>query len=168
MTATIRNEEPSDLPAIEALITAAFFDAEHASGTEQYIVDSLREADALSASLVAEEDGVIIGHVVVSPVVISDGSGDWYGLGPIAVAPDRQRQGIGSRLMDKAIATLRDQGAAGCVVLGDPAYYARFGFRREPALLLPGVPPEYFQAVCFRGAVPSGIVAYHEAFRTHG
>ncbi|VVD80308.1 GNAT family N-acetyltransferase [Pandoraea iniqua] len=164
MTLHIRNETPADAAAIEALTTAAFLNAPHTDHTEQFIVNALRRAQQLSVSLVAQEDGVIVGHVAVSPVTISDGSPRWYGLGPISVAPDRQGQGIGSRLMHAALDALRQRGAAGCVVLGDPAYYGRFGFAANPRMILPGVPPEYFQTVSFDGSMPSGTVRYHDAF----
>lgn len=110
----------------------------------------------------------MVGHVAVSPVSISDGSDGWYGLGPIAVAPQCQAQGVGSKLMRQALVELRGSGAAGCVVLGDPGFYRRFGFKAEPALVLPEVPPEYFQAILFRDVMPAGIVSYHEAFNAQG
>ncbi len=74
------------------------------------------------------------------------------------------RRGIGSLLMRDALRRLRERGAAGCVLLGNPAYYARFGFMPEPSLVLPGVPPEYFQALRFDGPWPRGVVTYHAAF----
>lgn len=164
MNIDIRQEAPGDASAIAALTEAAFASAAHASGTEHRIVDALRAAGALTVSLVAVEAGVLVGHVAVSPVTVSDGASDWNGLGPISVAPPRQGQGIGSALMNHALAELRRLGAAGCVVLGEPGYYSRFGFRQEPALVLPDVPPEYFQAIRFRGPLPAGDVAYHQAF----
>jgi len=89
----------------------------------------LRKAGALTISLAAEQDGEIVGHVAVSAVSMSDGSADWYGLGPISVTPERQRKGIGSGLMQAALRLLRERSPAGCVLVGDPAYYARFGFK---------------------------------------
>jgi putative acetyltransferase len=88
----------------------------------------------------------------------------WYGLGPISVRPELQGRGIGSLLMQAALRIMRERGAAGCVLLGDPAYYSRFGFKPESGLVLPDVPPEYFQAIAFGASLPCGIVAYHEAF----
>lgn len=73
-------------------------------------------------------------------------------------------RGVGSTLMQAALAALRERGAAGCVLLGDPAYYRRLGFRSDPRLRLPGVPAEYFQAVLLSGAWPDAEVRYHEAF----
>ena len=78
--------------------------------------------------------------------------------------PALQGKGIGSRLVRRALTEVRERDAAGCVVLGEPAYYGRFGFRLEAGLKLPGVPAEYFQAVAFRGVVPRGTVAFHPAF----
>lgn len=164
MNIHIRPEEPADIAAIEAVTAAAFREAPHTSHTEQFIVNALRRAGALTLSLVAAADGAIVGHVAVSPVTISDGSAGWYGLGPISVAPEHQQLGIGSQLMRQALAELRRLGAAGCVLLGDPAYYGRFGFKAEPTLVLPEVPPEYFQAIAFATVIPSGTVTYHPAF----
>lgn len=164
MNLRIRDETAADLAAIEAVTVAAFRQAEHTSHTEQYIVAALRAAEQLTVSLVAEDAGVIVGHVAISPVTISDGADGWYGLGPISVAPERQGQGLGARLMEAALSRLRELGATGCVLLGDPAFYGRFGFRAEPGLVLPEVPPEYFQALCFRGVLPAGTVSYHAAF----
>jgi putative acetyltransferase len=158
----------SDASAIEALTAAAFLDASHTSHTEQFIVNALREAGQLSLSLVAEDDGAIVGHVAVSPVSISDSTDGWYGLGPISVAPERQRQGIGGQLMKQVLAALRGLGAAGCALVGESGYYGRFGFKAQSALVLPDVPLEYFQAISFHGPVPTGTVSFHEAFNARG
>jgi putative acetyltransferase len=146
------------------LTIAAFRHAAHTSHTEHFIVNALRKSEHLSVSLVADDDGVIIGHAAASPVTVSDGATGWYGLGPVSVVPERQRQGVGSRLVVQALTTLRSLGAAGCVVLGEPGYYSRFGFHLKHTLVLPDVPSGYFQAVSFGGALPSGIVSYHESF----
>ena len=164
MRIDIRDEEAGDVDAIDAVTTAAFLAAPHGSHTEQYIVKALRRAGKLTLSLVAQADGQVLGHVAVSPVAISDGTPGWHGLGPISVAPAYQGQGVGSGLMQQALRRLRDSGAAGCVVLGEPAYYARFGFRHAPGLVLPNVPSEYFQALAFGATLPCGTVAYDAAF----
>lgn len=161
---TIRKETTSDAAAIDAVTVAAFREAVHASHTEHFIIRALRDSGQLAVSLVAVDGSLIIGHVAVSPVTISDGSSGWYGLGPISVVPACQLQGIGSLLMKDALAELRALGAAGCVVLGDPGYYSRFGFRAEPALVLPGVPAEYFQAISFGSDLPRGHVTYGDSF----
>lgn len=160
----IRPEHATDIPAIRALITAAFADAPHNSGTEAAIVDALRDAGALTLSLVFTQGDAIIGHAAFSPVTIDGQAGGWLGLGPVAVRPDRQRGGIGRTLIAEGLRQLRERGAKGCVVLGDPAYYRRFGFHADPALRYPGVPAEYFQRLGFDGDSPKGTVAYHPAF----
>ncbi len=168
MNLEIRPETPADAGAITEVIVAAFTAAEHVDGTEQFIVEALRKAGALTLSLVAERDGEIIGHVAVSPVTISDGTRGWYGLGPIAVLPARQEQGVGSALMRAALASLEARGAEGLVLLGDPAYYRRFGFRTIDGLVYPGPPPEYFMALPLGESLPSGEVSYHAAFDATG
>ncbi|MDR3096211.1 MAG: N-acetyltransferase [Paraburkholderia sp.] len=167
MPLDIRPETPADIPAIHALTAAAFLHAPHTSHTEQYIVDALRDAGELAVSLVGVEGGALVGHVALSAVTLSDGTTGWFGLGPLSVVPARQRQGIGSRLVERALDALRARHAAGCVLLGDPLYYRRFGFAPEPALVLPGVPAEYFQALTLRGTVPAASVRYSEAFEAH-
>ncbi|MCG3143592.1 MAG: hypothetical protein HONDAALG_00942 [Gammaproteobacteria bacterium] len=164
MNPVIRQESPSDVAAIHSLTAAAFLNAPHTDHSEQFIVDALREAGALSISLVAEQAGEIVGHVAVSPVSISDGSAGWYGLGPISVTPELQGRGIGSLLMRAVLHRLQERGAAGCVLLGAAAYYSRFGFMPEAGLVLPDEPPEHFQALPFGAALPCGVVTYHEAF----
>ncbi|WP_151637877.1 GNAT family N-acetyltransferase [Noviherbaspirillum aerium] len=164
MSIKIRSERLSDPPAIESLIAAAFHDAPHASHTEQFIVNALRRAEQLSVSLIATDRDSIVGHVCVSPIIISDGSRAWYGLGPLAVAPAYQGRKIGSRLVEQALLKLRGLHACGCVVLGEPDYYRRFGFEALPGLTFPGAPSRYFQAIIFANDLPSGIVSYHEAF----
>jgi putative acetyltransferase len=164
MSIEIRTESEADIPAIEAVTAAAFLNVPHTSHTEQFIVNALRKAGKLTLSLVADSEDIVVGHVGVSPVSISDGTPGWFGLGPISVLPEHQRHGVGSRLMREALRILREKDAAGCVVLGEPKYYGRFGFRADPALVLPDIPPEYFQAISFGSSQPHGAVAYHEAF----
>jgi len=168
MSILIRKESPADIAAIDAVTVAAFLNATHSSHTEQFILNALRQSGQLFISLVADENGAVIGHVAVSPVAVSDGTSGWYGLGPVSVAPERQGQRVGGQLIEQALCDLRRLGAAGCVVLGDPNYYSRFGFNAEPSLVLPGVPPEYFQAIAFAGSLPAGEVSYHESFAAQG
>ncbi|MDH3063762.1 N-acetyltransferase [Achromobacter insolitus] len=156
-------ESPGDREAIFTLTQAAFKDHPHSQHTEGHIIDALREAGALTLSLVAQLDGRIAGHVAFSPVAIGDGSPGWYGLGPVAVLPELQGRGIGAALIHDGIARLKALGAAGCVVMGDPAYYQRFGFAQTPALTYPGVPPEYFMAQVFTRPA-QGRVTYHQGF----
>ncbi len=112
----------------------------------------------------ADAGGQLVGHIAFSRVSISDGSRDWYGLGPVGVSPELQRQGIGSALIERGVAGLKTLGARGVVLLGNPAYYACFGFAHDPALSCPGPPAEYFQRLVLAGAGPRGIVTYAAAF----
>lgn len=160
----IRPERAGDEAAISRIVAEAFAEAEHSNGTEAQIVEQLRASGSLSLSLVAERDGGVVGHIAFSPVAISDGSAGWFGLGPIAVTPDCQRAGIGAALIEQGLDQLRKMGAAGCVVLGEPGYYGRFGFRHEPALTYPGPRPEYFQCMVLGGAPAAGEVRYAPAF----
>lgn len=160
----IRFETADDIEAIHQLTKQAFLQAPHTDHTEQFIVDALRKAGVLSISLVAENEQGLVGHVAISPVSISDGANGWYGLGPISVLPNMQSKGVGSQLMQQALVELKKLGAHGCVLLGDPNYYQRFGFQVVAGLQLEGVPPEYFQALSFNSQFPQGLVTYHGAF----
>ena len=164
MEIKIRPETQTDSSEIEAVVVAAFLNAEHTSHTEQHIIQRLRDAGSLTLSLVAEKNARIVGHVAISPIVLSDDTLNWFGIGPISVIPECQREGIGSKLMREALNKLRELGGRGCVVLGDPRYYSRFGFKAEPDIVLPDVPPEYFMAASFGPVIPRGIVSYDEAF----
>ena len=160
----IRPERPEDFEAIGNLTTAAFRDMLYSSQTEAAIVDALRRAGALPLSLVAIQENEFIGHVAFSPVMINGESKGWYGLGPVSVLPDQQRKGIGQALINEGLKRLQHSGAHGCVVLGDPGYYGRFGFRSDPGLRYADVPPEYFQCLAFTASLPRGEVTYHPGF----
>ncbi|KAB2912344.1 MAG: N-acetyltransferase [Dechloromonas sp.] len=160
----IRNERPADRAAIRALTQAAFAGHPHSQQTEHFIVDALRQAHALTVSLVAEVEGAVVGHVAFSPVVIGDGSPGWYGVGPLSVLPARQGRGIGRELMHQGLQRLRMLGAAGCVLVGEPAYYGHFGFGRDAGLWLADVPAEYFLALTLAGPAAHGEVRFHPAF----
>ncbi|GAC1041886.1 GNAT family N-acetyltransferase [Rhizobium sp. No.120] len=161
----IRPEQPGDAEAIRRTTKMAFASMEHSSQTEAQIVDALRSAEALTISLVAIEDGDVVGHIAFSPVTIDGKDVGWYGLGPLSVTPDCQRHGIGGALVREGLLRLANMDAKGCVVLGDPDYYKRFGFDNDPDLVLDGVPAEYFMRLVLKGAtVPYGRVEYHEGF----
>lgn len=159
----IRTETQDDHAAIRALLRAAFTGVPGAGHIEVGIVDALRDDDALSLSLVADIDGRIAGVAVFSPVSI-EGAERWHGLGPVAVMPQDQRHGVGGALIRAGLAELAERGAAGCVVLGEPDYYGRFGFRADPRLRYADAPAQYFQVLAFDDAVPQGEVRYHAAF----
>jgi putative acetyltransferase len=159
----IRDALSGEAAAISNLVSEAFASAPHSSGTEAEIVAALRDAGALAVSLVALRDEAIVGHVALSAVTIPGAAG-WFALGPVSVRPACQRQGLGAALVRAALERLRKQGAAGCVVIGNPTYYGRFGFAHRPCLSYRDLPAPYLQALAFAGAVPAGEVAYHPAF----
>jgi|ERR1019366_6110406 putative acetyltransferase len=159
----IRRELPEDIGAISHVTELAFRRPDK-QPYEQFIIEELRRSNALSLSLVAELNGRVVGHIAFSPVQISDGSLQWYGLGPIAVSPDLQRQGVGRGLTETGLAALQERGAAGCVVLGSPKFYGRFGFKHRPDCILEGVPPLHFQSLTFGEHPADGTVTYHKAF----
>lgn len=164
----IRKEKVSDIEAITQVTIEAFKTLEISNQTEQFIIHALRAADALTLSLVAEMGDRIVGQIAFSPVTISDGTTDWQGLGPISVLPEYQRQGIGTSLVDRGLSLLKGLGGRGCVLVGDPNYYQRFGFKNYPELIHEGVPPEVFLALPFTETVPRGIVRFHEGFWATG
>ncbi len=168
MNIQIREESAGDAAQIHWVTEQAFVNVPHTEHTEQFIVKALRNSGALTISQVAVKNREIIAHVAISPVTISNGASSWFGLGPISVLPELQGQGIGLKLMSSSLSALKAMGAAGCVVLGDPGYYGRFGFKIVDGLVYPGVPAEYFQALSFDGRFPHGEVAYHEAFSAQG
>ncbi len=164
----VRSETDADINAIAEVTAAAFETLEISNHTEQFIIEALRAAGALKVSLVAELDRQIIGHIAFSPVAILDGTPNWYGLGPVSVLPEYQRQGVGKALIREGLSRLKDMGAGGCCLVGHPEYYVKFGFQNLPGLVLEGVPPEVFFALSFDGHNPQGSVAFHEAFKADG
>ncbi len=160
----IRTETESDAKAITDVTTAAFENHPISNQTEQFIITALRAAGVLTISLVAEVDGRVVGHIAFSPVTISDGSQEWYGLGPISVFPECQKQGIGKALMQEGLSQLKARGAQGCVLVGDPSYYEQFGFRSVPEVAHEGVPQENVLTLPFGGSKAQGVVAFHPAF----
>ncbi|GGY19855.1 GNAT family N-acetyltransferase [Paludibacterium paludis] len=164
MTILIRLEQPQDGADIFELTRTAFLTAPHTSHTEQFIVDALRRRGELALSLVAQDDAHLVGHVAVSVVSLSSGCVGWYGVGPLSVLPGRQRQGVGSRLMRQALTLMEARGAAGCVLVGDPDYYSRFGFAPHPDLASPGIPSGYVLALAFGEDRPRGTVTFSGAF----
>ena len=162
----IRGETDADVNAITEVTVAAFKTLEISNHTEQFIIVALRAAKALTISLVAEVDGGrMVGHIAFSPVVISDGTRNWYGIGPVSVLPEYQRQGIGKALIQEGMSRLKDMNAQGCCLVGHPDYYRKFGFKNMPELVLEGVPQEVFFALPFSGHTPHGTVTFHDGFK---
>jgi putative acetyltransferase len=164
----IRSETNADIDAITEVTIAAFNTLEISNHTEQFIIAALRAAKALTVSLVAEMDGRVIGHIAFSPVTISDGTRNWYGLGPVSVLPEYQRQGVGKALMREGLSRLKDLKGQGCCLVGHPEYYRKFGFKNMPGLVHAGVPQEVFLALSLDRNVPQGEVTFHEGFKADG
>ncbi|MDR3566975.1 MAG: N-acetyltransferase [Syntrophobacteraceae bacterium] len=164
----IRNETSGDEAAIAEVIIAAFKTLEISNHTEQFVITALRAAGALTVSLVAEADGKPAGHIAFSPVEMSDGSQDWYGLGPVSVLPEHQRQGIGKSLIREGLSRLRGLNARGCCLVGHPDYYRKLGFENTPGLVFEGVPEEVFLALSFDGHIPQGTMTFHDGFKADG
>ena len=164
MTIAIRDERPGDEGGIHDLTVAAFAPIPYSDGSETRIIAGLRADGDLAVSQVAVEGDEILGHVAFSPVVVAGCGTGWYGLGPISVRPSRQRQGIGSRLVEEGLSVLRARGATGCVLVGDPDYYRRFGFRSDGSLRYRDIPLEYVQFLSFGAERPAGALTFSPAF----
>jgi precorrin-2 C(20)-methyltransferase len=164
----IRPEEQKDIDAIEKITRAAFLNHPYSHQTEHLIVDGLRKSGALAVSFVAEADGAVVGHIAFSKVAIGNADPSWYGLGPISVRPDLQRRGIGKAMIQAGLAAIRMLGAKGCVLVGEPDFYGRFGFTQADTMVLEGVPPKNLLALAFDDRIPGGAVSFHPAFFIEG
>jgi len=160
----IRPEQTSDFDTIRELTRQAFERVPISDGSEHRIIDALRCDGDLTLSLVAIKDDDVVGHVAFSPVTIGAYSTAWYGLGPIAVKVDEQHTGIGSALVQRGLSVLRETGGAGCVLIGDPSFYARFGFVSNGSLRYQDVPPQFVQCKSFTGEQPTGEIQYCPAY----
>ena len=164
---SIEKETNADVSAIHQVNVDAF-----KQPNEARLVDALRAAGALTHSLVAKEDGNVIGHLAVSPVTITDNGKEYHavGLGPIAISPSRQRTGIGKALINHLIDSVLKESDNLLVVLGHPEYYPKFGFKPSLPFGIKSeydVPQEAFMALELKpGALNeiSGVVRYHETF----
>jgi putative acetyltransferase len=162
--AMIRSELARDIDDIRAINIAAFANHPYSQQTEHLIVDALRADGALTVSLVAVLDDQAVGYIAFSEARIGTTARGWHLAGPVAVLPGFQNRGIGSALVEAGLAELRSRSAEGCILVGDPGFYARFGFRPYDGLVYEGVPDEFVLALPFRGKVPTGEIAAHEAF----
>lgn len=164
----IRDERPEDVSRISQIQYAAFkghpVHPPGAEPVEHHIVLRLRASGALTLSLLAEVGGEVVGHIALSPAVVGNEPDGWFLLGPVGVLPHLQGQGTGSALVRESLRHMRDIGATGVVLVGDPGFYTRFGFANVPGLIYPGVPDQYVLAACFAGEVPQGEIIAHEAF----
>ncbi len=160
----VRPETDRDVDGIREVNIIAFQGHPYSQQTEHLIVEALRAAGALELSLVAESDGEVVGHIAFSAAEIGDSSTGWFLLGPVAVRPARHGEGVGRALVETGLAALRSRGACGCVLVGDPAFYARFGFMQYPGVSWPGVPDENVLCLLMSGEMPAGEVVHHPAF----
>jgi putative acetyltransferase len=163
---TVRGETPDDASAIRAVERVAFVRPDEAA-----LVDRLRAEHALAQSLVATLDGAVVGHLALSPVEVGASAARVLGLGPVAVEPAYQRCGLGARLVEEGLARARAAGIAAVVVLGDPSYYARFGFiPARHAGIRYDDSAESAEAFMLAELVPGGLAGatgrahYHPAF----
>lgn len=160
----VRDETKADHAGIDAVLSNAF----PGSG-EANLVARLRENDHLAISLVAVEGGDIVGHIAFSPVTIGDEPTSGFGLAPVAVVSSRQGSGIGSRLIDAGLDACRRANGSFVVVLGEPAYYHRFGFTKASDFGLLneyGVDEPFMALELSEGglAAVSGLVKYAPEF----
>ena len=159
----LRPETTDDVEVIHDLTQRAFAQMSYSDGSEGAILKRLRTDGDLAFSLVAEREGLIVGHVAFSPVLVGTQTG-WFGLGPISVEPMLQRQGIARALVEQGLSELRSKGAEGCVLIGDPKLYRRLGFKSNGKLTYGDVPVEVVQFMGFKGQTPEGQLTYAPAF----
>lgn len=164
----IRPEQKRDISRIRKVIGSAFNSISYSNQKEHLLVDAIREAGALDLSLVAELDGEVVGHIAFSKVMINGKKSSWFGLAPVSVLPEYQNKGIGSKLISEGLKQIKKLGAEGCVLLGEPEFYNRFGFMQADQLTLEDVPPEYFLVQTCTDEIPSGTVEYHPLFKEYG
>lgn len=160
----IRAECSDDIDLIDALTLQALAPIAFNDGREPTIIRALRSDGDLSLSLVADIRGQLVAQVSFSPVTINGENLDWFGLGPISVALDHQRRGIGSTLIRESLARIARHGAKGCVVVGDPGFYGRFGFVSDGQLTYAGVPDQYVQRLVILPPDHIGRVEYARGF----
>ena len=174
MTLFIREEQFGDEAAIFKITEDAFRGKPYAGGDEQIVVDRLRDQNALVLSLVAVDDEkqvdappaekAVVGLIAFSIAINPDGSAPWYAFGPVSVTPERQAEGIGAQLINQGLTTIQSWGALGCILTGDPKYYARFGFAVSPDFSPANEPAEYFQLKLLSTTTPTGTFSFHPAF----
>lgn len=157
-------EQAGHEKAIYDLTERAFAPMAYSEGDEQDLINRLRDHNALTISLVARQEGKIAGHIAFSPAFPDDGSDGWYALGPISVEPELQKMGVGSELIREGLTLLQERGAVGCILIGNPEYYERFGFEIVPECCPDGEPSDYFQMIVFQGEKPEQVIRFHKLF----
>lgn len=160
----ISPEQAGEEKAIYALTERAFAPMAYSEGDEQDLINALRAHNALTISLVARQEGKIAGHIAFSPAFPDDGSDGWYALGPVSVEPQSQTMGVGSQLIRQGLALLQERGAIGCILVGNPCYYRRFGFEVASECCPDGEPSKYYQMIVFQGEKPGQVIGFHKLF----
>lgn len=160
----IRKENSKDINKISEITIAAFKDHPISQNTEQFIINALRNSASLTISLVAEINNEIVGHIAFSPITISDGTKNWHGLGPVSVAPEYQKKGIGRKLIEEGLAELKEIHGEGCALVGDPNFYKKFGFKNDSKLIHEGIPQEVFLVLKLNEKEVEGTVEFHKCF----
>lgn len=160
----IRDEKASDEAAIYNLTACAFADMPYSDGREPDIINALRQAEDLHVSLVLEKDDKIIGHIAFSPVKISGQTGLWYGLGPVSIDAECRRQGYAKMLIAEGLSRIREKGAKGAVLIGNPDVYGGSGFVSTGSLTYGELDTAYVQQHVFDGETISGDITYAPGF----
>lgn len=165
----IRPEKPTDKKVIYELIREAFATAEHSDGTEQELVDALRNSDAYipELSLVAEIDDEIVGHIMFTKAKVKEE--EVLALAPLSVKPSYQKQQVGTKLIEEGHRLASELGFTYSVVLGSDLYYPKFGYVPVSSLGISapsGIPSEYFMAIKLSEEAPSlkGEMSYAKEF----
>jgi putative acetyltransferase len=164
MNVLVRLEQSGDAAAIDHVLRSAF-----TTDQEAVLVDRLRHHQRLRLSLIAEIDGVIVGHIAFSQVTIagSVASSTGFGLAPLAIVPELQRRGLGARLVGEGLCACEHLGVGFVVVLGAPEYYHRFGFRSADLFGLEneyGAAEEFMAVELKTGSITPGLIRYASEF----
>lgn len=160
----IRPEVPGEEETIHALVKRAFDGHHYSDGDEQNVIDKLRADRDLVLSLVAVHRDELIGQITYSRAILMNGQEGWFVLGPVAVEPAHHGEGIGRALIEAGEAAMRERGAAGLTVLGDPELYKRFGFQQNSPMWLAGELGWAFQVKSFGAPIPACEQRYVRAF----
>lgn len=174
MDIVIRQEQEDDYKKTEYVVEEAFKTAEYTDHTEQFLVAKLRNSNAFvpELSLVAEHDGEIIGHIMLTKVIIRNDTKEEeaLSLAPLSVLPEYQKEGVGSKLIEEALKTAKKLGFKSVIVLGHDQYYPKFGFKpgKNWGIISPfDVRDEFFMALELEeGSLKdvSGLVIYPREF----
>ncbi len=164
MPMDIRPERADDDNAIYQLTRIAFEPMFFSDGSEAPLVTQLRKDGDLTISLVAEKDREIVGHIAFSPATINGRHDGWFGLGPVSVHPNAQKQGIARSLIETGLAMLEESGATGCVLTGNPDIYSRLGFQSDGNLGYGTLDRQFILWIVFSGPTPVGELKFAPAF----